>query len=411
MNPINVNKKSARRVLSEEERVRQFAFEQSRLVTLAAAVHRLHSIYRAIDDSAVVQTFALAAIKSAGSRTPGVDRVTGEKAKKKFVVFIESIFACVTTAAFMPLAVREIAKPDGGVRKLNCPILAERAIGMAVSWVLSLLFDASFMRSVVGCRPGRGPHHALDLAVEYMPNAAWVAKIDFKSFFDGVLHKPLLASLEQRIDDKKFITLIQGLIQRPAVGSPSPRLRGIAQGCPASPVLANIFARPFDQWLDDAGVPFVRYVDDVAIFWPGDRAGLERLLASASDFLKTLGIELAANKTVIAPVTVGVPLVGHLVQQHNGVGEVHPHPDRVARFQARMYERADALFTAINQEETNTITNQIFNHLRGFGAFYRPTVEALQIGAQAYDEAMRKYPRLGPITPSGFPMGEGGGNA
>ena len=394
------------RLLPDEERQRQYNFERSRLARLAVAPHRVHSLTRTIEHASVVETFALTAIRSRGARTPGVDGITGTGANKNIAAFIWSIEVALATGAFMPLAEREIAKPDGGVRRLNFPILCERAIAMAIAWVLSMLFDSSFVPGVVGCRPGRGPHHALDIAMRLMPDTLWLAKLDFRGFFDNILQPPLLARLERRIGDKKFIGLVARLIQRPAARMAGVRSRGLPQGCPASPILANLSAQPFDEWLSEMQVPFTRYVDDVVVVWPGDRPGLERLVRSIADFLATLGLELAPNKTLIVPAEVGVPLVGHLIQRTTtGVGEVHPHPDRVARFRRWMHERADALALATDQKEIDAIKNKMIARVQGFSGYYRPNRESLQIAVQALYEATQKYPCLGPANPSGFTMG------
>jgi hypothetical protein len=71
---------------------------------------------------------------------------------------------------------------------------------------------------------------------------------------------------------------------------------GLPAGPAASAVLANAVLEPVDASLRDAGVRFLRWVDDVVAFCPDADAAL-RTLAVVERALADLGLELAGEKT------------------------------------------------------------------------------------------------------------------
>ena len=55
-------------------------------------------------------------------------------------------------------------------------------------------------------------------------------------------------------------------------GSQQKRTRGTPQGGPLSPLLANIYLDPLDKELENRGLAFVRYADDIGIFASSQRS-------------------------------------------------------------------------------------------------------------------------------------------
>jgi RNA-directed DNA polymerase len=62
-------------------------------------------------------------------------------------------------------------------------------------------------------------------------------------------------------------------------GQREKRTQGTPQGGPLSPLLANIYLDALDKELEQRGLSFCRYADDVAIFVSSERSG-KRILAS-----------------------------------------------------------------------------------------------------------------------------------
>ena len=73
-------------------------------------------------------------------------------------------------------------------------------------------------------------------------------------------HAQLLDELPQWVTDARLRALAAMWLRRAAPGG-----RGLPQGSPKSPVLANIYLDPLDRWLAAANIASVRYADDFVL--------------------------------------------------------------------------------------------------------------------------------------------------
>src|SRR5262244_1754661 len=97
-----------------------------------------------------------------------------------------AIRAQLLNGTYEPKPVRrvEIAKPDGGVRKLGIPTVLDRFIQQAVMQVLQRRWDRTFSDHSYGFRPGRSAHHAVTQAQLYLAEGyGWVIDLDLEKFF------------------------------------------------------------------------------------------------------------------------------------------------------------------------------------------------------------------------------------
>src|SRR4029434_509398 len=93
----------------------------------------------------------------------------------------------------------EIAKPDGGVRKLGIPTVLDRCVQQAVMQGLQKVWDRTFSESSYGVRPGRSTHQAVAQAQQYIvAGYGWVVDLDLEKFFDRVHHDKLMGQIDQR---------------------------------------------------------------------------------------------------------------------------------------------------------------------------------------------------------------------
>jgi hypothetical protein len=119
--------------------------------------------------------------------------------------------------------------------------------------------------------------------------------LDLEAFFDRVNHDRLVARLRRHVPDRTLLRLINHYLKAGVrVGEEiEAATRGVPQGGPLSPVLANVVLDELDWELDRRGHRFARYADDCNIVVGSARAGV-RVMASVKRFIEG-SLRLTAN--------------------------------------------------------------------------------------------------------------------
>lgn len=238
---------------------------------------------------------------------PGSDGMT----LAEFPDFVRSphwkgIKESLATGAYRPQPVRRvyIPKDGGGERPLGIPTVLDRVIQQALAQVLEPLFDPDFSDRSYGFRKRRGAHDAVKQAREYLKQGYPVAvDMDLAKFFDRVNFDILMHRVNRKVSDPVVRRLIWRFLRAGVVenGQVSPSEKGVPQGGPLSPLLANIVLHDLDMELEKRGHKFVRYADDFLVLVRSVRAG-RRVMASLTRFLeKKLRLAVHPVKSKVAP--------------------------------------------------------------------------------------------------------------
>ena len=206
----------------------------------------------------------------ANKGAPGVDGITIEEFPAHIAKHWNKIKQQLFEETYQPSPAKrqEIPKRTGGKRKLGIPIVTDRLICQSILQVLQPIFDPGFSESSYGFRPNRSAHDAVKrVRALFDAGYKFAVDIDLSKFFDRVNHDVLMARVARKVKDKRVLRLI-GRYLRSGVevdGKILPTYKGVPQGGPLSPLLANIVLDDFDKELERRGHKFVRYADDFII--------------------------------------------------------------------------------------------------------------------------------------------------
>jgi len=247
---------------------------------------------------------ALQRVKS-NKGSPGIDGMRVEQLPGYLKQHWPAIREQLLSGTYKPQAVRrvEIAKPDGGVRKLGIPTVLDRFIQQAVMQVLQGRWDPTFSEHSHGFRPQRSAHQAVAKAQQYIAAGhRWVVDLDLEKFFDRVNHDRLMAAIARRVNDKRMLKLIRAFLESGVMenGLVGPVDEGTPQGGPLSPLLSNLALDELDRELERRNHCFVRYADDCNIYVRSRRAG-ERVKRSITGFIvRRLKLKVNEQKSAVA---------------------------------------------------------------------------------------------------------------
>jgi len=208
-------------------------------------------------------------------------------------------------------------KGSGEKRKLGLLSVRDKIVQQAIKSLVEPRLEKIFIKNSYGYRPGRGPVKAIvrtQHIFEYFKKG-WVAKLDINNFFDGIQHDRLFQRLNNLLIDEELVRLIELSVKTGVVSSKmkwDEMEKGVPQGAVLSPLLANFYLHPFDQFVVSKTSNYVRYADDFVLV-ARTKQELEYLIHITEAELKK-NFHLTLHPPVIAHLEEGVEFLGITVR-------------------------------------------------------------------------------------------------
>lgn len=266
--------------------------------------------------------FTLDELRSAWERVEenegcaGVDRVTVERFAADLDARLEELRRKVVEDSYRPLPLLKIvvqkAPGSAKMRRLLVPCVADRVLQTAAARQLSRSFEDEFLDSSFAYRPGRSVDRAVARVIQWRDrDFFYVLDADIHSYFDEIDHSLLAEALAVQNLAPRLAYLLTGWIRAEIWdGARVTKLaKGIAQGSPLSPLLANFFLGDYDLELEKSGHHLVRYADDFLVLCRSPEAAAEAL-ALTREWMRARKLRMNADKTRITSFATGFQFLG-----------------------------------------------------------------------------------------------------
>ena len=214
-----------------------------------------------------------------------------------------------------PLLKLVMLKPTGKLRTLLIPTVMDRVAQTAAAIVLTPLVESELGANTFAYRQGLSRMTAAR-EIERLRNLGyhWVVDADISSFFDTVDHPLLFQRFRELCDDEEMLKLISRWLTALIVDGQNPKVKnttGLPQGCPISPMLANLYLDKFDDRIEKEGFKLVRFADDFLILCK-TKPKAEAALELSESALAELKLHLNNEKTRITTFSEGFKYLGYL---------------------------------------------------------------------------------------------------
>ncbi|WP_424187672.1 reverse transcriptase domain-containing protein [Actinokineospora sp. G85] len=244
---------------------------------------------------------------------PGADGVGVAEFGRSLGPRLRLLGDLLRSGGYQAQPVRLVPSTRGGRRReRGVPTVADRIAQRAVLHVCGSRLQSSGSETSFAYQRGRSWMDALAKARHHGENGLrWVFRTDIADYFASIDHQALRSAVADRVRDDEVTDLIAQWSAAPVLSDDGVRdvRRGIPEGAPISPALANLFLAALDRAVDGRHGRLVRYADDLALFCPdldSAVAGAEHILLE----LAALGLRANQAKTYLSSFEAGFRLLG-----------------------------------------------------------------------------------------------------